>query len=104
MKSAVPAIAAALFFINCAPPQPVVDAGTQQDAGTLTPDAAIPDAGNTLDAAVPDAGTPAAGLPGWKKVFETPPSRSTHRAFWWAPTHDLRVLSGNHATGPMQDF
>lgn len=108
MKSAVAAIAAAFIFTNCAPPQTVTDAGTQQDAGTQTVDAGPPDAG-TPDAGTPDAGTPDAGpadagTPGWTKRFDTPPSRATHRAFWWAPTSDMRVLSGNHATGPIQDF
>lgn len=108
MKTAVPALAAALIFLNCAPPQPIADAGVQQDAGTQTTDAAIPDAGTvvdsgTPDAGTPDAGTPDAGTPGWTKLFETPPSRSTHRTFWWAPTKDLRIFSGNHATGPIQD-
>lgn len=109
MKPAGFTIAAALLFLNCAPPQPSPDAGTPQDAGTQTADAAIPDASVAADAGIPDAGTPDAGpfdagTPGWKLLFTTPPSRSTHRAFWWAPTHDLRVLSGNHATGPIQDF
>ena len=45
MKSAVAAITAALIFSNCSPPQPVPDAGIQQDAGTQTLDAGQPDAG-----------------------------------------------------------
>ncbi|GEM_PF-2977840 len=97
-----PAVFAAIVLISCGPRQATPDSGITPtpDAGMNEKDTGTPEP----DAGSPDTGPVDAGTLGWKMVLQTPPSRSTHRAFWWAPTHDTRVLSGNHATGPIQDF
>jgi hypothetical protein len=100
MKPAALFSLTAAFLLGCETPLAPQDAGFDASASGF--DAGEPDSGH--DAGAADSAVADAGVLAMRKLNEMPPSRSTHRAFWWAPTQDTRVLSGNHSTGPIADF